>query len=234
LQLDSFKEYCELLKEDGTDEFTHFVNALTTNVTSFFRESHHFDFLQQTVIPDLVKKHGHQARPRLRIWSAGCSSGQEPYSIAMTLKESAIDLNRWDAKVLATDLDSTVLATAREGVYEINHLKDELPQRCKRWVNVVKKQNKEYVIVDPKIKELITFKQLNLMDDWPMNGPFDVIFCRNVQIYFTKTTQKMLINAFADFLNKGGYLIVGHSESLIGLTDLFKSVGKTIHQKTTR
>ncbi len=234
LQLDSFTEYCALLKEDGSDEFTHFVNALTTNVTSFFRESHHFDFLQQTVIPDLVKKRGAEPHPRLRIWSAGCSTGQEPYSIAMTLKDSAIDLNRWDVKVLATDLDSNVLETAREGVYELDHTKDELPLQCKRWITIVKKQNKKIISVDPQIKKLIAFKQLNLMEDWPMKGPFDVIFCRNVQIYFTKTTQKVLINTFADFLGKGGYLIIGHSESLFGLTDRFKSVGKTIHMKITR
>ncbi len=231
LNLDSFKEYCALLKEGETDEFIHFINAITTNITSFFRESHHFDYLQQTIIPELIKKHGHENRPRLRIWSAGCSTGKEPYSIAMTLKDSAINNNRWDTKILATDLDSNVLDTAREGNYKFDRTKDTLPPRCKRWVNIENQKTGQSISMKPEIKKFITFNQLNLMDEWPMSGQFDVIFCRNVIIYFNKETQMKLINRFADILTEDGYLIAGHSEGLFGLTDKLRLVGKTIHQK---
>jgi len=231
LKLSGFAEYCTLLKEGKTDEFKHFINALTTNVTSFFREQHHFDYLDRTILPALAHQHRQTLRPRLRIWSAGCSTGEEPYSIGMTLRESVIDVDRWDARVLATDLDSNVLQTARAGIYPLERVTAEFPQRYRRWVTVKNREDNPILSVSPKIRSMITFRQLNLMDDWPMSGPFDVIFCRNVIIYFTKETQRTLINCFANFLTHGGYLIVGHSESLYKITDRFCLLGQTVHKK---
>ena len=228
LNINSFDEYCDLVLRDKSNELTEFVNAITTNLTSFFRENHHFEILAQKISNELIKtKHS----KKIRIWSAGCSTGEEPYSIAITMKESIPDKAGWDLKILATDLDTSVLDTAKAGIYKYERVEKIHPQRLKRWFRKGKGDLSTYVKVVPEIQEIVTFKQLNLMLEWPMKGPFDVIFCRNVVIYFNKDTQKKLFNRFADMLSTGGYLCVGHSESLHGVSTRFQLLGNTIYKK---
>ena len=225
----SFSEYVAYLKKGDPAEVELFSNAVTTNLTSFFREKHHFDYLSGTILPEIVAKKQH-GKGRLRIWSAGCSTGEEPYSIAMTLRESFKELPRWDARVLCTDLDSDVLNTCRNGVYAANRV-DKMPERSlRRWFQRSRGGSDLYK-VRPELQELLVFKQLNLMHDWPMKGLFDVIFCRNVVIYFDKPTQRVLVERYAEAMEEGGYLILGHSESLFKVSDRFKLVGNTIYRK---
>ena len=230
LGLESFREYCNLLRDGDTDELIHCINAITTNVTTFFREIHHFEFLEQKVLPELVEQKGRTVLPRLRIWSAGCSSGEEPYSIEMIVQEQSA-LHRWDVRILATDLDTHILERAKTGLYDIKQLEKVSPERRKRWFRVGTGNNSNQVSVVPKLRERIRFRKLNLKDSWPMRGPFDAIFCRNVVIYFDKEMQKKLFNRFADMLTINGHLFIGHSESLFGISDRFRVVGRTIYQK---
>ena len=230
LNLKSFKKYCELLQiNGGGEEIVHFTNAITTNLTAFFREPHHFDYLNRSVIKTQGQAGGD--KKRLRIWSAGCSTGEEPYSIAMTIKDSRDIPENADIKILATDLDSAVLSVARRGVYAKEKLKSIPPHKAQRWFLKGNEANDGYVQVKPEIQNLVSFRQLNLMHDWPMKGPFDGIFCRNVVIYFNKATQRELMNRFADILVDEGYLFLGHSESLFKVTDRFRLVGQTVYQK---
>jgi chemotaxis protein methyltransferase CheR len=230
LNLKSFKNYCELLQDNnGSDEIVHFTNAITTNLTAFFRESHHFEFLNRHILMPYVKRgNGNQ---RLRIWSAGCSTGEEPYSIAMTIMDSRIVMDKTNVRILATDVDSSVLATARAGVYPLEKLKSIPPHKAQRWFLKGSKINTGYGQVKPALQEFISFRQLNLIHAWPMHGPFDAIFCRNVVIYFNKETQRQLIDRFADILTDGGYLFLGHSESLFKVSDRFRLVSQTVYQK---
>ncbi|NOX68922.1 MAG: protein-glutamate O-methyltransferase CheR [Gammaproteobacteria bacterium] len=226
----TFREYMHYLKKRDPKEIDAFSNAVTTNLTSFFRERHHFDFLVKTIIPEIIAKKG-ASNKRLRIWSAGCSTGEEPYSIAITLKESFQDLALWDAKILCTDLDSDVLKTCRAGAYSEQRV-EKIPDRLRRrWFGSEHAQTDAQVRVGPQLQTMTVFKQLNLMNDWPMKGRFDVIFCRNVIIYFDKPTQRVLIDRFADILEDGGYLILGHSESLYNVSDRFSLLGQTVYRK---
>ena len=225
-----FEDYCDLLEtQDDTAELGEFVNALTTNLTSFFREPHHFEFLARELLPALIRERGFGTR-RIRVWSAGCSTGEEPYSIAMVLRET-LPATGWDVKILATDLDSNVLATAGQGVYELSRVKDLPEARLRRWFQKGRGAQTGWVRVAPALRELITFRRLNLMDDWPMRGAFDIVFCRNVVIYFDKPTQRVLFERFADQLVEQGHLFVGHSESLFKVTERFVPLGKTIYQR---
>jgi chemotaxis protein methyltransferase CheR len=228
LGMKSVADYREFIELGDENEATEFVNAITTNVTSFFREDHHFDFLSRTGLPEIIKRN--QASRRARIWSAGCSSGEEPYSIAMTLLESGAALEDWDIRVLATDIDTKVVDRARQGVYALDRADPIGKARLRRWFHRGSGDNAGKVrAVDP-LRNMITFRQLNLMSSWPMGGPFDVIFCRNVMIYFDKETQSRLLDRYADLLSDGGYLIIGHSEST-GPTKRFELVGRTIYRK---
>lgn len=235
LGFSDFKQYCTLLRDGGEDEVreerTHFINAITTNVTSFFRENHHFEFMAETLLPELIAKKAAASRPSLRIWSAGCSSGKEPYSIAMVLKECIPDIERWDVKILATDLDSNILEVARAGIYPKEHLKEIALDRRKRWFRAGRGMNENAIKVTDEIKNMVAYRQLNLTEEWPMKGTFDIIFCRNVTIYFGRDTRIDLLDRFAEYLDKDGCLFVGHSESLFGLTQRFSTVGRTIHRK---
>jgi chemotaxis protein methyltransferase CheR len=231
LGIKNFSDYCELLRQDNTGEVTHFINSITTNVTSFFRESHHFEYLANKTIPDIIRKNSGVTRPRLRIWSAGCSTGEEPYSIAMVLRENIKDIDRWDAKILATDLDSNVLETANKGEYPIDRIREVSIKRKKKWMLMGTGKNNGSVKIKTSIRNLVHFKQLNLTDAWPVLGIFDCVFFRNVAIYFKRDTQIKLLNRFADQLDKNGTLFVGHAESLIGVSDRFENKGPTIHQK---
>lgn len=226
----SFKQYCQYLKTNPDSEFTEFINAVTTNLTSFFRENHHFEFLGRTVIPDLLAKKS--ANKQIKVWSAGCSTGEEPYSIAITLKD--ILPSNWEVRIVATDLDTNVLATARAGIYAAERVEGLGEQRLKRWFQKGTGQQENKVRVKAELRELIEFKQLNLMQDWPFGEPFDFIFCRNVLIYFDRETKIMLANRYCDLLNEGSYLFIGHSESLHQLDTGFRLIGNTIYRKSTR
>lgn len=232
LGLSSFSEYCDILNNNLDDEFPRFINAITTNVTHFFRENHHFEFLKDIILPEIIKKNQVNAKPRLRIWSAGCSTGEEPYSIAIVVRERIPDLHRWNAKILATDLDTDVLQKARHGFYTMERIKEVNKDRMYKWFREVNNENGQPLYeIKSNLREIIAFRQLNLMDKWPMSGKFDVIFCRNVTIYFDKKTRTDLINRFADILTPDGYLILGHSESLYGITTRFTFLGKNMHKK---
>jgi chemotaxis protein methyltransferase CheR len=167
---------------------------------------------------------------RLRLWSAGCSSGEEPYSIAMTLRRSMPDLGKWNAKILASDIDTDMVERGRNGIYEERTV-DSIPAaERKKFVDPLGGEEGRYRMAQP-LRSLIAFKQLNLLHRWPMKGPFDVIFCRNVVIYFDKETQRELFNRYADILRDGSFLYIGHSESLYKVSERFRLVGQSIYEK---
>ncbi len=227
LGLTDFKQYCLFLQENPDLEFTEFINAITTNLTSFFRENHHFDYLKNQLIPELLKKK--HSTKQLKVWSAGCSTGEEPYSLAMTLAENVPA--DWQVKILATDLDTNVLQTAANGVYTVDRVSGLSPQRMKRWFKKGSGMNSNKVKVKKELQELIYFKQLNLMKEWPIKGRFDFIFCRNVLIYFDRDTKETLARRYSGLLSVGDHLFIGHSESLHQLDTDFKLIGNTIYKK---
>jgi len=225
--LSSFKAYIEYLEQDENgDEFGEFINSVTTNLTSFFRESHHFDYLKKTVLPELMQRN--KTSRRIRIWSAGSSTGEEPYSIAMTVAETMPP--GWDVKILATDLDTDVLAHGERGVYDNSRVEGLDRAVVQRWF--VKNRNQPgKVHVKPELQELIYFRQLNLLQPWPMKGPLDIIFCRNVIIYFDMPTKQKLMNRYADILVPGGHLFLGHSEAMNHMSTRFALDGKSVYTK---
>lgn len=229
LHLRSFAEYVELLQGPGAAaEVENLVNAITTNITNFFREPHHFDFLRESVLTPRAAER--PRRPRIRIWSAGCSSGEEPYSIAMTMADVLKSGDGWDALILATDIDTNVLRRAEAGIYPAEAMRHIPDSYRKRFVRRVPGDADRVQMAD-ELRSLIRFRRLNLHDQWPMKGTFDVIFCRNVAIYFDKPTQKRLFNRYADYLTIGGMLYLGHAESLIGVTDRFEVADKTVYRR---
>tara|TARA_R110001592_G_scaffold263887_2_gene529242 strand:+ start:122 stop:967 length:846 start_codon:yes stop_codon:yes gene_type:complete len=230
-KLPSFTAYCNLLKADTEKEQDYFINAITTNLTSFFREQHHFDYMTQDELPKLLgNRLSHDKR--LRIWSSASSTGEEPYSIAITVLEAMkSQLSQWDVKILATDIDSNVLAVAKEGTYDERRIED-VPRKFKeKYFTKGIGNNESKVKVGKQLQALITFKKLNLLHEWPMKGPFDIIFCRNVIIYFDKKTQQELFARYYEMLAPGGLLILGHSENLGQYQQHFESVGRTIFRK---
>lgn len=229
LGLFSFEEYINYVKREDAGELINFINAITTNLTSFFRESHHFDYLTNRLIPKLIESN--DSNRKIRIWSAGCSTGEEPYSIAMSVLSAMRNLPNWDIKILATDLDTNVIETAKNGIYPIERLKGLSDALKKQWFMNGKGKNAGFVKVSKELQEIITFRPLNLMNTWPMKSTFDVIFCRNVVIYFDKATQRILFDRFAKILNNDGTLFIGHSESLFKVSTRFKAIGNTIYQK---
>ena len=228
LKLNSFAEYCRLVESDESAELQELTNAITTNLTSFFREDYHFKQLSLEALPQIESKRS-SAR-RIRLWSAGCSTGEEPYSLAIVMRETLARLAGWDIKLLATDIDSKVVATATEGVYSSDRFKGVAPERVKSWFREVAGRP-GFLAASAELKSLITFKQLNLLDPWPVKGPFDVIFCRNVVIYFDKATQRGLFDRMADLQEPGGWLFIGHSENLLNVTRRYKLVGRTVYRR---
>ncbi len=221
------RSYINYMEANREQEFSNFINALTTNLTSFFREQHHFDFLLDTMVDQL--KQWHQKDRRVRVWSAGCSTGEEPYSIAMTLAEH-FKRPMWDFKILATDLDSNVLDTAIKGIYKRDTITGLKRQSAKDWF--LHDKTLQQCKVNEDLRSYISFKRLNLLAKWPMKGPFDIIFCRNVVIYFDQPTKDTLFKRYAELLRPGGYLILGHSESMnLKVQTQFKALGKTIYQR---
>jgi chemotaxis protein methyltransferase CheR len=229
LKLASFGEYIEMLEHDVAAELEEFINAITTNLTSFFREPHHFEYLASDVLPQLVARDS--GVRRARIWCCAASTGEEPYSIAMVLREAAQVLNGFDIKLLATDLDSAVLATAEAGVYNADRLKSVNGARASRFFRKGGGAQDGKFRVQDELRDLITFKQLNLMHEWPLRGPFDAIFCRNVIIYFDKDTQRALFERMAALQRPGDILFLGHSESLYRVSDKYDLVGRTIYRR---
>ncbi|MGA7804677.1 CheR family methyltransferase [Bradyrhizobium sp.] len=226
LGLSDFAAYCRLLESPaGDDERNNLINAVTTNHTSFFREPHHFHYLAQTILPRIAAQ---DRADRFRIWSAGCSTGEEPYTIAMTLREHQSLLRGVDVKILATDLDTNVVAHAAAGIYDAERL-ETIPKSLRlKYFNALDDGSAE---AGDELSSLISFAPLNLLQTWPMKGPFDVIFCRNVVIYFDKPTQRRLFDRYAELLKSDGCLFIGHSESLMNVTDRFELVGRTIYRR---
>ena len=229
LNLASFAKYCDLLEQGGAEELQELTNAITTNLTSFFRESHHFETLAGEAFPQIESTRS--ATRRIRLWSAGCSTGEEPYSLAVVMREMLAHLPQWDIKLLATDIDSKVVATAAEGMYAAERFNGVRAERIRCWVPQIAARS-GFNAASAELKSLITFKQLNLLDPWPMKGPFDVIFCRNVVIYFDKATQRTLFDRMAELQEPGGWLFIGHSENLLNVTRRYKLVGRTVYRRT--
>lgn len=228
-EIDNFPAYLALLdRREEEEERRALVSVLTTNVTSFFREAHHFDMLRETCLPPLLEDL--RSGGRLRLWSAGCSSGQEAYSMAMTLLELDPAAAEHDLRILATDIDPQIIDRARRGLYPPEEASG-LPGPCRaRWTEETGPAGA--LSMAPTLRGLITFAELNLMDPWPFQGPFDIIFCRNVAIYFNQQTQAQLWQRFAGMLAPGGYLFIGHSERLTGpATQALSVTGITSYRK---
>ena len=229
LNLRTFREYRQLLASDTDGELVQFCNAITTNLTAFFREPHHFDHLRNEVLTPLMHKAG--ASRRVRIWSAGCSTGEEPYSIAMTVLETLQDIERWDIRILATDLDSDVLEKASNGVYTAERLRTLSPERRERFFVPYPHGKEPSYQVRPELRRLITVKQLNLMHPFPHKGPLEAVFCRNVVIYFDKDTQRDLIARISRLQQHGATLFLGHSETLFKVSTDYTLIGRTIYRR---
>lgn len=218
----SFAEYLDALEKNGGDEWERFVNSLTTNLTSFFREPHHFP-----IFAEHLRKLG-TARP-IRVWCSAASTGEEPYSIAITIAET-FGANTSHVSVVASDLDTNVLATAQKGVYSYDRVEKLSPERLRKFFLKGTGSQEGYVSVRPELKRLIEFQRINLLEPgWPVKGPIDIIFCRNVMIYFDKPTQYKILSRFAPMMQADGLMFAGHSESFLHAADLFKSLGKTVY-----
>ncbi len=218
----TFGEYLDMLERGGSDEWERFVNSLTTNLTSFFREPHHFP-----IFADHLKKLGNR-RP-IRVWCSAASTGEEPYSIAITVLET-FGANASHVSIFASDLDTNVLEIARKGVYPLERVEKLSQDRLKRFFLRGSGTQEGYVSVRPELKRLIEFQRVNLLEpNWPVRGPLDIIFCRNVMIYFDKPTQYKILSRFAPMMQADGLLMAGHSESFLHAADLFRSLGKTVY-----
>lgn len=225
--LADYARYADKVERDP-DERRRFLNAMTTNLTAFFRESHHFEQLRTEILPELLRRRA--ATRRIRIWSAGCSTGQEPYSIAMVLASAGGIGQGWDLKVLATDIDSEVLDRARSARFPaetIEAVPAEYRGHLQRGLGV----HEGSVRVRPEVAALVTFRELNLQGAWPMTTRFDVIFCRNVMIYFDKAARERVVERFAGALADDGWLVIGHSEALHRISSVFTATGRTVYQK---
>lgn len=232
LGLSGFREYCALVSSPaGSGPRRDMLSHLTTNFTRFFRENHHFDHLRDEVLPDLIARA--KSGGRVRIWSAACSDGQEPYSIALTVLALFPNALDYDFRILATDIDPKILALARAGAYDANALETVNPAMRKQWFQEVSIDGRKKFQVDDRVKRLITYNELNLMTQWPFKGQFDIIFCRNVVIYFDEPTQVKIWGRFAGQLLPGGHLYIGHSERVSGdPKGLFDNIGITTYRLT--
>jgi chemotaxis protein methyltransferase CheR len=227
LGMKSFKQYRDYLaEEENAGEIVNFINSISTNLTKFFRESHHFDHLRTNVATAFKRPGG----SRLRVWSAGCSTGEEPYTIAVVLRKEIPDILRRDVRILATDIDTDVLNKAARGEYAEEAL-DQVPKAYQSFFHAVEGADKPLITVERDVRSLIAFRRLNLMETWPFKGPFDAIFCRNVMIYFDNPTKANLIDRFIQLIKPGGWLYIGHSESLTGGHPGLQLVGRTIYRR---
>lgn len=227
LKLSTFSDYYEQVTRDSSrEEFTRMLDLISTNKTDFFREPKHFDFLREEILPQVGDE------KRIRIWSSACSTGEEPYTIAMTLYEGVSDPAQWDFKILASDLSTRVLAKAAAGVYDAERVGDVPRELVKRHFLRGHGNSESLLKVKPHLSAMVQFRRLNLMDEqFPIKSPLDLIFCRNVMIYFDRPTQERLVNKFYRYLKPGGHLFIGHSESLQWVTHPFTVVAPTIYRK---
>jgi chemotaxis protein methyltransferase CheR len=225
--ISSFVKYLDDLEAGRLgDEWESFTNALTTNLTSFFREAHHFPLLAEHV--------RHKRGEQLTIWCSASSTGEEPYSIAMTLCEAFNTLTP-PATIIATDIDTNVLAIAANGIYSMDRLDKMAPERQRRFFLKGKGDKEGMARVRPELRQMITFKQLNLLgEQWPLSGQFDVIFCRNVMIYFDKATQRKILSRFVPLMKADALLFAGHSENFLYVSDALKLRGKTVYELDDR
>ncbi|WP_035276311.1 CheR family methyltransferase [Desulforegula conservatrix] len=233
LGLESFRDYYKMVTEDSSgQELVCLMDAISTNLTSFFREKKHFDFLTDKILPDFMKKGKGRSSSEFRVWSAGCSSGEEPYSISISLNDFAEKAGALPYRILATDISTKVLDKAASGIYDFERVKNLNPILRNKCFLKGHTSMDGQVKVKPFIREPVTFKRLNLMDSFPFRDHFDLIFCRNVMIYFDKKTQEQLVKKYHDSLRPGGYLFIGHSESLMGISHSFSYVQPTIYLKS--
>jgi len=224
LGIDNYEQYRCYLLDNMDQEIGEFINVITTNLTSFFRENHHFEYLHRYF--DEVP-----AGRRVKIWSAGCATGEEPYSLSMVYHESRAAAQRLRLNLVATDIDTRCLAVAESGVYDLQSTKGLCRERLSAHFLRGRGTNEGRIRVRPHVREPITFAPLNLLDTWHLDGPFDVILCRNVVIYFDDDVQRTLFHRLADSLVPGGLLIIGHSENLQRVSDRFRSLGQTIYRR---
>ncbi len=223
LGLPSFEAYLDQLENQPTEEENvEFINALTTNLTSFFREPHHFTHFKDVLLPKLADE------TRLRFWSAASSTGEEPYSLALTAREFQQNKPGLDLKILATDIDTNVLNKASNGVYPCERIEDLGPDVSHYFRGFAANGS---ITIPPEVRRMITFKRLNLMEKWPFQGEFNAIFCRNVIIYFEAEQRKQLVNRMVERIQPGGYLYLGHSEALIEQHPRLENEGHTIYRK---
>jgi chemotaxis protein methyltransferase CheR len=227
LGLTSFRDYRDYLAATPS-ELEGFLNAISTNLTKFFRESHHFDHFRSHVAAPFAQGVG---RRRLRVWSAGCSTGEEPYTIGVVLKREIADIERHDVRILATDIDTDVIGRGALGEYQAAAVEDVPKTYREYFLPIDGDRNGQRVVLDDAVRALVAFRRLNLMEQWPFNGPFDAIFCRNVMIYFDGPTKTSLVDRFTAKLKIGGWLYIGHSESLIGSHPGLSIVGRTTYRR---
>jgi chemotaxis protein methyltransferase CheR len=225
LQMVSLSAYLRYIESnEGVRELGDMIDAMTTNKTGFFREAEHFNFMREKILSEIKD-------PKMRFWSAACSSGEEPFSLAITLRESISDIDSKDCLILATDISSTMLEKALKAVYHQASVRDLPATVVRKYFDKVANDPNAAFQVKDHVRDLVRLAWLNLIDPWPMQGPFNVIFCRNTMIYFDRSTQQKLISRFWDLLTPGGYLFVGHSEGLLGLAHKFTYVQPAIYQK---
>lgn len=224
LNLTSFEAYLQFVKQDSSgQELAQMLDVLTTNKTYFYRESSHFEYLCQEILPKL-------RQPRLRIWSAGCSSGDEVYTIGALLRDHLPNIDRMDVRLLATDLSMRILAKAKAGTYSADAFNEMPPALLQKHFTMINPSPRTYRVND-NVRKLVSFARLNLLEAWPMKGPFDVIFCRNVMIYFDLPTRDRLVNRYYQLLAPGGHLFIGHSESLNGIKHQYEYVQPAAYRK---
>jgi len=234
LGIGSFEEYGDYVtsREGHENELVHMIDVVTTNKTDFFREPAHFEFLVKTAIPKIQQIRQNVSNEPLRIWSAGCSSGEEPYTLAMVLSEYAQQKPGFNFSILASDICTQILKTAKTAVYPEDRA-DTIPVNLKKkYLLRSRERERALVRIAPNLRSMISFRRINFMDDnFGINEKMDIIFCRNVVIYFDKSTQQTLMKKFYNQLKPGGYLFIGHSETLSGLDVKFDSVASTVYRK---
>jgi chemotaxis protein methyltransferase CheR len=235
LGIASYEAYVSQLKKDpkfAAAEMQELINRLTTNKTDFFRENHHFEFLKDHFFPEVEQAAVSGGPKNLRIWCSASSTGEEPYSLAISLHEYFQNKPGWNLKIIASDIDTAVLKTAQEGIYREDRLEPVSDSLKLKHFNKQVKADHIFYEAKPHLKALLEFKQINLLNHpFPIKEKVDIIFCRNVVIYFDKQTQKTLFQQFEEQLKPHGYLVLGHSETMFGISDRFKFLGHTVYQK---
>ena len=234
LGLATFGDYRRLLVEQDPegDELAHLVNAVTTNKTEFYREARHFTYLAQQWVPEALERAARDGQRIIRIWSAGCSSGEEPYTIAMTLADALPQAAGWSLRILASDINTEVLSRAAAGIYRVDDVRPIPRAVLRRHFLRGRGTQAGLVRIRSELRRLVRFRSINLIEDgWPIDTPFDLIFCRNVLIYFDRSTQQRVLERLVGCLKEGGRLILGHSEGVHGMARGLRHAGSTIYHK---